>query len=561
MAYYTYLYNSYIGYKDYDKAEKIARTQARRDAPNAYRYELDQAYALKLAAKNDKADDIYQNLARRPPSQPFQIIELTNVLAARNENNFAIDVLETVKKNTNTPPQFGYELADLYYKTNKIDKCFATYFEIIDALPDQLMVVQNKLQDKIEADADREKFRILLLKKTQQNPDNIALTELLVWYFVQQNNFTSAFNQLKILEKRTNGDYARIFVLATQAVENNYFDDAMQMYQYITTQAPTTNPYYYTAQIEYLDTYKKRLDNQPSTQNDYKNLSNDYKIFFDKNGYNTQNIALQRSYANLLGYRLQTPTAAINILDSALKIPGIAPRIASETKLELADLYLIAGDVWEPTLLYGQVEKSYKDEPLGQMAKFKNAKLSFYRAEFEWAKAQCDVLKASTAQKISNDAIQLSLLIQDNTIGDSVVFPLKMYAAADLYTFQNKYDSANIIIDTLLKNYDTHGIHDEALYLKAKIYEQQQNYTDALNYYEKVTQQHADDILADDALYAVAMLYDTKLNDPAQAQETYKKLLLKYPDSLYSQQARKRIRTLRGDIDKSGTQQEEYLKN
>lgn len=40
-------------------------------------------------------------------------------------------------------------------------------------------------------------------------------------------------------------------------------------------------------------------------------------------------------------------------------------------KLDLGDFYLISGDVWEATLLYSQVDKAMKDEPLGEEARLK----------------------------------------------------------------------------------------------------------------------------------------------------------------------------------------------
>ena len=561
LAYYNYLYNCFVGMKDFEKAEKLAKIQLKKDPTSEYKYYLDQAFALKLAAKNDKADDIYKNIVKNAPNNPNQILDMVQILERRNEINFATETLENLRKKLDNPQVFAVELAELYYKATKPEKCFATYLNLIEIQPEQADMVQNALQDKITADADKEKFRVMLIKKVQQNPDNTALSELLVWYFVQQNNFLGAFNQLKALEKRTNGDYTRIFNLANEAVENSFFSDALEMYKYISSQGEAVSPYFFVAQTEYLNTYKKMLDSTPSTTKQYEDLSKDYQAFFTKNGFTAQNIGLQSTYASLLAYQLFDANKAIEILDNALKINGLNPKTIADLKLELADLYLITGDVWEPTLLYGQVEKTFKDEPLGQQAKFKNAKLSFYRGEFEWSKAQCDVLKASTAQKISNDAIQLSLLIQDNIVGDTVLYALKMYAAADLYVFQNKLDSANVLIDTLLKNFEKHSIVDDALFLKAQTCEKQQNYSLALGFYTKITQNYADDILADDALFAIATIYDQKLGDKTLAQDFYKQLLLKHPDSLYSQDARKRIRVLRGDVDNAGEQQQEYLKN
>jgi hypothetical protein len=39
----------------------------------------------------------------------------------------------------------------------------------------------------------------------------------------------------------------------------------------------------------------------------------------------------------------------------------------------LADIDLFNDEVWEATLLYSQVDKSMKEEPLGHEARFRNA--------------------------------------------------------------------------------------------------------------------------------------------------------------------------------------------
>ena len=69
----------------------------------------------------------------------------------------------------------------------------------------------------------------------------------------------------------------------------------------------------------------------------------------------------------------------------------------AECKLEYADIMLLSGKVWTAILYYSQVEKSFKENPLGHEAKLRRAKIAYYQGDFEWAQAQLDVLKASTS--------------------------------------------------------------------------------------------------------------------------------------------------------------------
>ena len=45
--------------------------------------------------------------------------------------------------------------------------------------------------------------------------------------------------------------------------------------------------------------------------------------------------------------------------------------------------------------MYLQIEKQFKDDQLGHLAKFKNAQVYYFSGEYEWCQAQLKVLKAS----------------------------------------------------------------------------------------------------------------------------------------------------------------------
>ena len=188
----------------------------------------------------------------------------------------------------------------------------------------------------------------------------------------------------------------------------------------------------------------------------------------------------------------------------------------------------------------------YEGDPLGHQAKFRNAKLAFYNGEFEWASAQLDVLKGSTSELIANDALQLALVIQENTV-DSNDAPLKLFAAADLMIFRNQYDDAQKKLDSINTLYPGHSLEDDILMLRAQMALKKRDYTAAFDYYEKVYTKYSDDVYADDALFKAAQVQEKFLNNPTKAKELYEKLILDYKGSVYGVEARNRFRILRGD--------------
>jgi len=208
---------------------------------------------------------------------------------------------------------------------------------------------------------------------------------------------------------------------------------------------------------------------------------------------------------------------------------------------------LLSGDIWEASLRYSQVEKAFKYDEIGQEAKFRNAKISYYTNDFKWAQAQLDVLKGATAKLISNDAMDLSLLISDALAIDSNEAPLILYAHADLLVFQNKDDEAIKTLDSIKTLYPNHALTDDVLFKKAQIALKHANYNDAAMFYESILKDHGHDILADDALFKLAELNENQFKNIEKAKELYQQLIEKYPGSLYVVEARKRFRKLRGD--------------
>jgi tetratricopeptide (TPR) repeat protein len=228
-------------------------------------------------------------------------------------------------------------------------------------------------------------------------------------------------------------------------------------------------------------------------------------------------------------------------------MPDLNALDQASVKVELADILLFTGQVWDASLLYQQVYKDYKNDEIGQLAKFRNARLSFYIGEFKWAKDQLDVLKAATTKLIANDAMALSLLIGENADNDSSYVALSLYASADLLEYRNEFDKSYQTLDSINLNFQQHEIFDDELLKKAEIRMKQGRYPEADTLLGTLLGEFPSSVLADKALLIRAKLNDNQLNDKTKAMQYYESIIVNYPGSLYVVEARKRFRTLRGD--------------
>jgi tetratricopeptide (TPR) repeat protein len=189
----------------------------------------------------------------------------------------------------------------------------------------------------------------------------------------------------------------------------------------------------------------------------------------------------------------------------------------------------------------------FKEDAIGHEGKFRNARVSYFTGDFEWAQSQLDVLKASTSKLIANDALDLSLLITDNLALDTIYKPMELFAQADLFIYQNQLELALEKIDSILTEYPAHSLTDEIHFSKFEIYQKKGQFEKAANELDQILLFYADDIVADDAIFNLAEMSEDVFNDYERASELYEMILTDYSNSLYAVEARKRFRRLRGD--------------
>lgn len=438
---------------------------------------------------------------------------------------------------------YDFQLARIYGEQGNIEKMYQSYLNLIwEGRTSRSNVLRN-IDDFISEDPSNPNnvlLRKVLLKNAQQTPD-ILWNELLSWLFVQQKQYSSAFGQEKAIYKRMEGNNLdRLENLGQIALDDKDLENATAIFEYIVGngQDPRTklNAQLRLIDIELEDPTEKKL---AAVEKQFQNLVNEY-------GNQSQTLQLQIAYANFLTFKREQPEPAIQMLKKSLELP-MARMAMAYVKLALGDILVYDQRFNEALILFTQVQKSLKNDVLGQDARFKVAQTSFYKGDFDWALTQLKVLRGSTSQLIANDAMQLSLLISDNSLEDSTQTALKKYARADLLAYQNKNKEAIEVLEDILQNHKGEKIEDEALLKQAELLEKQKDYESAEFNYQKIVEFYADGILADDAHFALGELYEKVLNQPEKAKSHYEKIIYNYQDSYYFPQARINFRRLRGD--------------
>ena len=255
-------------------------------------------------------------------------------------------------------------------------------------------------------------------------------------------------------------DGFKIMEIGRLALNNEAFQDAIKIFDYLVEKYNDKPVYSISRRMLIMAKEQLVKNTYPVDMSKIKSLALDYNQIVKELGVNRNTADAIRRMALLQAFYLNNKDTAISILQSLIKIRGMKQSLISEAKLDLGDIYLLKGDPWEASLLYSQVEKAEKDQNLGHIAKLKNAKLSYYKGEFELARAHLDVLKLATSREIANDAMDLSLLIQDNLDLDTTAKVMEDFAEIDLLVFQSKFQEALERYENLTKKNKDHSLVD-----------------------------------------------------------------------------------------------------
>ncbi len=546
--YYQRLYNVYLKLEQYKEALKLAEKR-RKAYPKELSLFVDEGNVYLLQKSEKKAIKSFDKAIESITSNIAPVQDLALAFINIGRYDYAAKTYLTAREKTRSPQLFFNELIGVYQTIGDYAAMTHEYFNLLDNQPGMKSSVQLNMQKTmLEAPDERlaEGIRYALVERVREQPNNQTYLEMMIWFSIQQKDFAFALAQARAVDARfPDKGTEQLFQVARIAFDNEDYDVAEEAYRLI-RQKGTDNPYYFDSRVGELEVDFARINhNYSMDDNELKLLKQKYLSTFDELGKNERTVPLMRHYANLMAYYGNEVQEAVSMLDDVLEIPRLKSTVRDEVKLELGDLLLFAGSTWDASLLYMQVEKANKNDLLGAQAKFKNARLSYFNHDFDWASSQLKVLRSSTSKLVANDAMELSLLISDNMEDDSTYAMLELFADADLMLYRNQLDSAWEGFDRVSRQRLSHPLFDEVLMRKAQIRMKQARYADADTLLQRLVDFYPTDITADDALFLMAQLNEDHLSNPTKALECYEKLLVDYPTSLFVDRARKRYNALK----------------
>jgi tetratricopeptide (TPR) repeat protein len=530
----------------YDECEKILTRQIKKEPQKVSLY-VSLGALYEQQNKPEKAEEQYKKALEKLPSDRFVIATLAESFSVSGKYDWAIKTYEKGSQLLKNKNIYAFNLAELYGRQNESTKMIDMYLNSLVESPQNVLAVKAMFQRTMKPE-EMDELQTQLYARAQDDPKNPVYPDLLSWLFLQKKDYKNAFRQLKALDRLQDEDGQRVFQFAVDAENDKDYGAALEGYNYIISDKGRNSQYYIDAQKNLLACKRKRLtDGYTFTPEELKTIEKEYETYLNDAGRNMYSAPVVQELAELEAFYLNNLDKAIDLLQQLLGYGTLDRYVQARAKLALGDFYLMKGENWESTLLYSQVDKAFKDDAMGHEARFRNAKLSYYTGDFDWAKTQFGVLKASTSKLISNDAIDMDVFIMDNMGTDSTGAALEYYAQAELLVFQNRFADAFAKLDTLQHDFAGNALEDDIFYLKAKVYIKKKQYEEAVKAYQTIIEKYPTEIRADNALFELAELYENRLNDKKKAKDLYEKLFTDFSGSTLAVEARKKFRQLRGD--------------
>jgi len=550
QVYFTTLIQIYIGLEKIQQAEALLDKHHRKypDIPEVLGVYVD--FHLRFG-KPKLAEKAMKQWNRNMPANFRSTEELANLLATKGHGKLAIQVVEDWQRQNGRNPLALYKLVDFYISDNQPEMAATQLIQLLKVSISYYEGVKTRLVNLLAEEADAPvnmAIKQAFIAELQKNPDETEFATLLMWIFIHEANFSQAFIHAKAIDQRNGSEGRLVLDLGMICQEQQAYEVANSCFSLVAGLGEQS-PYYIEARIAEVQNMEDwlRWDGR-LTGEQLLQLSRAYQATLKVLPSSSNSAQLMVRYARLMAFDLNQQEEAIVLLQSAMNEfrPGSIEE--ARAKIALADILIATGDLWEPSLLYGQVEKALPNTPEGHEAKWGNTRLSFFRAEFPWAQTQAKVLKASTTKHIANDALGLSLLMNDLLAEDSNVVALASYARAECAFYSRNMDQAVAILDSLESTLNFGPILTASRWIRYQILERKGQVEEAIAVLKILIKNDPESLLVDDAWLAMARLYENQLNQVEKAMEAYRTLLLEHSGSLHNQTARIRYRVLKSQL-------------
>jgi predicted Zn-dependent protease len=443
---------------------------------------------------------------------------------------------------------FADDLGNLYAMLQQYAASTREYLRLIKATPEQLPFIQSRLSAfTVKAEGFRAASEAVR-EEIKNSPDNIPLHRLSAWLLGEERRFESALEQYRIIDDLSRANGNELFNFAQRLLQERAFITSAKAFKEIIEEHK--NPqllsyarFGYARALEELISGSDSAGSSSESQPSYRNPIQLYESIAAENT-NPDLIAQSWYRIGIIKFeKLFDLDGALDAFHRLNSVPSTST-ISSDAALRIGEIHIARNDLAEARKEYTRLGKISLVVVQDQAA-FKLAELNYFEAAFDSALSLLQRFTTNLNTDLTNDALQLQYFIQENNT--SAPQALTEFAKADLLMRQHKYSESLVRFQDIVHHSPTALLVDDAMMKIGELYFLLKRPHEALLAFRFIADSVQMSILKDRAQFRIAELYQYVFMSNAQAVDAYEKLLAQFPNSLYAEESRKRIRLLRGD--------------
>ena len=558
------LRRSYTEMKEYDKAINLVRQQLRTNPLDENLLSV-LGGLYDLAGRIQAADSVWHVVLKKDPQNANLYRLVAAQLIDHREYERAIQIYLEGRDATKNQVLFLEELASLYGALHQYESAASEYIKLVRSNPQQLTYVEARLSSFTGREEARRAALVVVQKEAQQTPEQVSILSLLAWLYMDGKEFDAALEQYRNIDRLMKANGHEILQFAQRATQERAYAVSARAFREVVEKSsqrdilPTARLGYARA-LEELSAENDTIaqvsgdpaastpttsenvrvfESQPTFQGVlalYEGLARDYP--------NTD-IAMQSFFriGTIRFNRFFDLNGATVAFDIVRKLPHNA-NLLYEATMSLGEIQVARNDLAQAHREYGQLLKialqQYRDRVL-----YRIAELDYFEAGFDTAASSLQRISVNLANDLANDALQLLYFIQENKAAGQEA--LAEFARADLLVRQRKYSEALARFESVAARFAATPLLDDAMMKIGELHLLLNRTDSALVVFRRIINDVPTSILRDRAQMRIAEVYEGRLKDTKKAIEAYEAVLANYPASLFVEEARKRIRILRGD--------------
>ncbi len=454
----------------------------------------------------------------------------------------AISVLKTAREKLASEDLFADELSQLYIATgdyeNGIKETFKLFYKTKNFALAQGRLAAILTSEKAKKYAEE-------IFEEEISDDNLAALSLYAWFQRQIGDYDKAFEIYKKLDQKTGQNGRNVLSFADQSRRDGQYDVALKAYEYI-LKNHKDNRYYGAALFGYPRALEQKLlIDKKLTEEQARKIVSLYRKIVEKYPGNPQS---RKALLRIAFLRLTVLNDRANAKQDYLKLVSKYSDYseAAAALNKLGDISLAEDDIEKARDYYKRASsRLYKaiNREEADRARFNLAELTFFEGKIEKARELYSEISNEANSDIANDALERLMLVDENK---DYVKALKVFAKAEFQKKKKNYQKAFALYDSVARIAEGTNLAEISILTAARIHFEIGAFDSALNLTKLLLEKYPKSVYKDKALSLSGDCL-AAMGHKEKAIERYSKILTEFPNSIYAEKARKRIRELRGE--------------